>query len=72
MATYTVPVKLTANRQNAERIAEGLASFIKHLPSWGIKLQSITIDVQDGTVTIVTNNKIPADQLAHLNLSEVT
>ena len=71
MTAYVIPVKFSFNRSQVYRISDDLQSFILHLPTWQIKPQSIIVDVLDGTITITTDRRIPADQLEHLSLSEI-
>jgi hypothetical protein len=60
----------TVTVQSRRAVYQGVAEFFQHLDAFDVNLLSLTYNATTQRIDIVTQNSIPAGQLAHLGIEE--
>lgn len=61
----------TVTAQNRAAAYDALAVFLRHLDAFDVNLLSLACNAATQRINIVTQNSIPAEQLAHLGIEGV-
>lgn len=68
MPNYRSIATITA--QNRRAVYEALGVFLGHLDALDVTFISLIVNPATQRISIVTQNSIPAEQLAHLGIEE--